>query len=66
MSKSEGAMAEYSEATIRVFERALDTLQGKLDEERLLALRRLVAERRLADMDEVERILGPKAQPDAD
>lgn len=59
-------MAEYSEATIRVFERALDTLQGKLDEERLLALRKLVAEGQLGDMDAVERILGPKEQLDAD
>lgn len=62
----EGVMSEYSEATIRVFERALDTLKGKLDEERLTALRKLLEDRKLADMDAVERILGPKAQPDAD
>ena len=59
-------MSEYSEATMRVFERALDALKGKLDEERLSALRKLLDERRLTDMDQIERILGPKAGPDAD
>ena len=61
-----GEMSEYSEASVRVFERALDTLKGKLDEERLSALRKLLEARQLADMGQVEQILGPKAAPDAD
>ncbi len=52
-------MSKYSEATLRVFERALDTLKGKLDEGRLTALRELVANGQLADLEQVERILGP-------
>jgi hypothetical protein len=53
-------MSQYSEATLRVFERALDRLKGKLDEDRLATLRGLVAKGQLGDLEQVERILGPK------
>lgn len=53
-------MSQYSEATLRVFERALETLAGKLDENRLSALRDLVSNGQLADLEEVECILGRK------
>lgn len=55
-----GVMSQYSEATLRVFERALGALGGKLDEDRLSALRALVLAGKLADLEEVERILAPK------
>jgi hypothetical protein len=59
-------MAEYSEATKRVLERALENLKGKLDDERIDALRALVSEGKLADLTAVEEVLRPREGSDGD
>jgi hypothetical protein len=62
-------MAQHSEATTRVFERALELLETKLDADRVAALRGLVAAGELGDLARLEEILGPiskAATSDAD
>jgi hypothetical protein len=58
-------VSEYSEATLRVFQRALDKLAGKLDEGRIAALRDLVSDGQLGEVEQVERILKPSGADDA-
>lgn len=53
-------MPEYSEATKRVLERALETLPKTISDEKRTQLRALVAEGRLEDLDAVEDILRPR------
>lgn len=59
-------MSQYSEATTRVFERALQLLEGALEPERLEAVRALVASGSLDDLKQLDEILGPLGVTSAD
>ena len=59
-------MPQSSEATRRVFERALSNLDGKLGDDLLSAIRALVTEGNFGCMDKLEEILAPKEASDAD
>lgn len=59
-------MGDSSEATRRVFERMLEKLKGQLDPAALDAIRRLVEEGKLADLDAVEEAIRPKGNAHAD
>jgi hypothetical protein len=62
----EDRMAEYSEATRRVFERSLTLLEDRLPAERVAALRALLAEGRLDDLDALEAALDLEEAAGAD
>ena len=59
-------MAKYSEATQRIFERALAILQGKLEAEELKSLLGLVATGAFSDLQRLDQILKPTETTDAD